>query len=281
MLKCYGKNMKLPFVISIPHCSSRVPEEIRQSIILNDLELQESVDSGSREIFQSLPVEAVLSAQWSRLTIDLNRNPERRDKKGVIAQVDYYGRSIYNSGFILDEKEIKRRLAKYYWPFHNRLMKALERPHIKALFDCHSLNGIGPAEAPDVGEKRKDIILSNNGDKNGNSDGSRGKITCPSEYMHMMKKIFEKKGFSVSINDPYAGGFIMKHYGKKFAFNGKISIQVEINQNLCLAPSSKHLSKDRVNHIKNRVLQAFLEIAGKLDLAPDENTGQKYSFFQE
>lgn len=267
--------MKLPFVISIPHCSSRVPEEIRHSMILNDSEIKESVDSGSREIFQSLPAEVVLSAQWSRLTIDLNRDPKRRDKKGVIAQVDYYGRSIYNSGFILDEKEIKQRLAKYYWPFHNSLRKAFERPHIKALFDCHSLNGVGPAEAPDVGKKRKDIILSNNGDKNGNSDGNRGTITCPSEYMLIMKKIFEKEGFSVSINDPYAGGFIMKNYGKKFAFNGKISVQVEINQDLCLASSSKHLSKDKVKNIKNRVLQVFLEIAGKLDLAPGENNGQK------
>jgi len=266
--------MKLPFVISIPHCSSRVPEEIRQSMALNDLEIQESIDSCSREIFQSLPAEAVLYAQWSRLTIDLNRDPKRRDKKGVIAQVDYYGRSIYNSDFILDEEEIKRRLAEYYRPFHNRLIEAFEGPHIKALFDCHSLNGIGPAEAPDVGEKRKDIILSNNGDKNGNSDGNRGRITCSSEYMHMMKKTFEKEGFSVSINDPYAGGFIMKNYGKKFAFNGKISVQIEINQNLCLAPSSKYLSTSRVNNVKNRVLQAFLEIADKLDLSPDGNNGK-------
>ena len=256
--------MKLPFVISIPHCSSRVPEEIRQSIILNDLEIQESVDSGSREIFQSLPVEAVLSAQWSRLTIDLNRNPERRDKKGVIAQVDYYGRSIYNSGFILDEKEIKRRLAKYYWPFHNRLMKALERPHIKALFDCHSLNGIGPAEAPDVGEKRKDIILSNNGDKNGNSDGNRGKITCPSEYMHMMKKIFEKKGFSVSINDPYPGGFITKYHGAQLTGTGKFAVQIEINQDLYLEHTPKRLSHERLKDVKTRVLQALEEMASKL-----------------
>jgi N-formylglutamate amidohydrolase len=150
-------------------------------------------------------------------------------------------------------------------------MEAFERHSIKALFDCHSLNGIGPAEAPDVGEKRKDIILSNNGDKNGNSDGNRGRITCPSEYMHVMKKVFEKKGFSVSINNPYAGGFIMKNYGNKFASNGKISVQIEINQDLCLAPSSKYLSTNRVNNVKNRVLQAFLEIAGKLDFTPDGN----------
>jgi len=28
--------------------------------------------------------------------------------------------------------------------------------------------------------------------------------------MHIMKETFETEGFSVSINDPYAGGFIMK-----------------------------------------------------------------------
>jgi len=266
--------MKLPFVISIPHCSSMVPEEIRQSMVLNDLEIEESVDICSKEIFQFLPAEVILYAQWSRLTVDLNRDPRRRDKKGVIAQVDYYGRTIYNSGFIVDEKEIERRLEKYYRPFHKRLQEAFRHHTIKALFDCHSLNGIGPAEAPDAGGRRKDVILSNNGDRNGNPDGNRGRITCPPEYMHMMKKAFETEGFSVSINDPYAGGFIMKHYGNQLPFNGKISVQIEINHDLCLAPSSKYPSAERVNNVKNRVLQAFLEIAGKLDLAPDANTRQ-------
>ena len=264
--------MKLPFIISIPHCSSRIPEEIRQYIALSDLEVQASVDSGSRKVFQSLPAETVLYAKWSRLVVDLNRDPKRRDKKGVIAQVDYYGRSVYNSGFILDEKEIKRRLIKYYWPFHNQLKEAFERPEIKVLFDCHSLNGIGPAEAPDAGKKRKDIILGNNGDNNGNSDGNRGRITCPTAYMHMMKMAFEKKGLSVSINDPYAGGFIMKNYGQKFVSSGKMSVQIEINQNLYIDPSSGRISPKRINDVKDRVGETFLDIAKELGLAPDENT---------
>lgn len=266
--------MKLPFVISIPHCSSRVPDEIRHYMALNDSEIEESVDICSKEIFESLPAEFILYAQWSRLTVDLNRDPGRRDKKGVIAQVDYYGRNIYKPGFIPDEEEVRRRLVDYYWPFHNRLKEAFMHHTIKALFDCHSLNGIGPIEAPDAGGRRKDVILSNNGDKNGNRDGNRGGITCPPEYMHMMKKAFEAEGFSVSINDPYAGGFIMKNFGNTFPFDGKISVQIEINHDLCLAPPSKYPSAERVDNVKNRVLQVFLKIAAKLNLAPDENSQQ-------
>jgi hypothetical protein len=51
------------------------------------------------------------------------------------------------------------------YPFHDKLEDAFASPGIKFLFDCHSLNGIGLKDAPDSGKKkRKDIILSNNGD---------------------------------------------------------------------------------------------------------------------
>jgi hypothetical protein len=49
-------------------------------------------------------------------------------------------------------------------PFHDKLENTFASSDIKFLFDCHSFNGTGPKDAPDSGKKRKDIILSNNGD---------------------------------------------------------------------------------------------------------------------
>jgi len=256
--------MKYPFIISLPHCSKRIPEEMKWTFALTNEEIWESTDRGVLEIFGSLPAKKIIFAQWNRLVVDLNRSPSRRDVKGVVPRVDYHGRSIYRSGCIPDEQEIERRLSKYYWPFHKRLVEAFEETDSKALFDCHSLNGTGPQEAPDPGKKRKDIILGNNGDRSGNMNPARGTITCPAETMQLMKEAFQGAGFAVSLNDPYPGGFITNYYGEKFAGAGKITVQIEINQDLYVEPTRLQRSPKRLEEVKTRVLQSFKEIASKL-----------------
>ena len=256
--------MKYPFIISLPHCSKRIPEEVRPALALNNKEIWESTDRGVLEIFGSLPAKKIIFAQWNRLVVDLNRSPSRPDAKGVVPHVDYHGRSIYRSGCIPDENERKRRLRKYYWPFHKRLVEAFEKTDSKVLFDCHSLNGTGPKAAPDFGKKRKDIILGNNGDHSGNINPARGGITCPVKTLQLMKEAFERAGYSVSVNDPYPGGFITTYYGKKFTSAGKIVVQIEINQDLYVEHTRKRLSPKRLEKVKTRVLQSFKEIASKL-----------------
>ena len=152
--------MRLPFVISIPHCSGRIPDPIKPALALSHDDIDDSVDWGTREIFGSLDAVDILWARWSRLVVDLNRDPERRDAKGVIAGIDYSGRTVYRPGMAPTGPQIDDRLMRYYWPYHLRLREALGQGHIKGLFDAHSLYGIGPSEAPDAGLKRKDIVLS-------------------------------------------------------------------------------------------------------------------------
>ena len=41
-----------------------------------------------------------------------------------------------------------------------------------------------------------------------------------------MARAFEEEGFSVSLNDPYAGGYITAHYGALLARAGKIAVQM-------------------------------------------------------
>lgn len=256
--------MKYPFIISLPHCSKQVPKEVRPTLALNNKEIWDSTDRGTKEIFGSIPAKKIIFARWSRLVVDLNRSPTQQSAKGVIPQVDYHGRFIYRSGCIPDENERKRRLKEYYWPFHKRLVEAFEETDSKALFDCHSLNGTGPEAAPDFGMKRKDIILGNNGDRSGNINPARGDITCPAKTLQLMKESFERAGYSVSLNDPYPGGFITNYYGKKFASAGKIVVQIEINQDLYMEHTPKRLSPKKVEKVKIRVLQSFKEIASKL-----------------
>jgi N-formylglutamate deformylase len=252
--------MKLPFLITLTHCSSRIPEDIRSALALTDEQIRMSADLGTWEIFGSMPVKGVLCSRWSRLVVDLNRSPHQRDPKGVIARVDYHGRKVYAAGRAPDEKATEQRLEKYYFPFHKRLRELLESPDIIGLFDCHSLNGIGPVGAPDPGKKRKDIVLGNNGDQSGNINPTLGRTTCPAEAIRSIKEAFQRVGFSVAINSPYAGGFIATHYGQEFRETGKIAVQIEINQDLYLDPICMRPIPEKLESVRWRVHQSFHEI---------------------
>ena len=234
---------------------------MRADFVLRNDEIADSIDLGTREIFGALDAEDILCSEWSRLVVDLNRDPERRDHKGVIAQIDYFGRSIYHANAVPDEREISGRLREYYRPYHNRLREALARPHIKGVIDCHSLCGIGPSEAPDAGRKRKDIILSNNGDYMGKMAPALGKTTCPSELLNLMKQAFLRAGFSVSINNPYTAGYISTHYAEAFADREKFAVQIEINQDLYAGPGTGKILPGRLADVRSKVCGCLDEIA--------------------
>jgi len=253
--------MRWPFVISIPHCSGAIPDEIRPTIALTERDIEESVDIGTIDIFGDFPVMDVLIGPWSRLVVDLNRHHDQRDPTGVVAHFDYFGRAAYKENAIPDRGEVERRIGIYYKPYHDALTNALHRPDVKILFDCHSLNGIGPAQAPDPGRRRKDIVLGNNGDHSGNPHPGLGAPTCPAELVRKIKAVFQDAGFSVSLNDPYTGGFITTYYGAIYAPAGIMAIQIEINQDLYLDLSQIRPHPDRLKEVKEKIHRSFERIA--------------------
>ena len=256
--------MRLPFVVSVPHGSPQIPEDIRDSMALTQREILESTDLGAREVFTQLPVTVALWSRWSRLVVDLNRDFRQRDPKGVVPEVDYYGRDIYQEDCRPEGTEVERRLKAYYWPYHNRLKEAIENPEIKVLFDCHSLENIGPPGAPDPLRWRKDIVLGNNGNHRGESDPALGDMTCPAGTLRMIKEVFINAGFSVSVNQPYSGGFITTHYGLELVKQAKMAVQIEVNQDLYVDKESLLLDRDKLGQIANRLQQVFREIARKI-----------------
>ena len=263
-LRNNGVGMRLPFVISIPHCSSLIPAEIRPAIALGEEQILDCTDRGTREVFAHYPVRAILWARWSRLVVDLNRSHLQRDSTGVVPEVDYFERRIYKENFEPDDEEVRRRLRRYYRPYHDRLKEAVQDTEIKVLFDCHSLSRIGPPGAPDRLQWRKDIVLGNNGDGKGERGDSRGTITCAPETLLMMKEVLEESRFSVSVNHPYAGGFITTHYGEELVSKGKMAVQIEINQSLYMGNKDSGLCLDTVSDVSRRLGQALREIARRL-----------------
>jgi len=162
------------------------------------------------------------------------------------------------------KEDIEERLSQFYWPYHRRLREAIENPDIFGLFDCHSLSAIGPPGAPDAFKWRKDIVLGNNGDQDGHLVKEKGNITCPEPLLEELKEIFERWGFTVSINRPYSGGYITTHYGEEMIKSGKFAIQIEINQSLYLKEDNIHLDLGAIAEITGRLYKIFQELALKL-----------------
>jgi N-formylglutamate amidohydrolase len=256
--------MEFPYLISIPHCSSLIPKNEKPLFSLTEEEIQDSIDLGTKEIFGSLPAAAILYGEWSRLLVDLNRGPEEREIKGVIPQIDYKGRQVYNADISMDEARVQGLLKSYYWPYHNRIKKLICSDEIVGLIDCHSLNGIGPPESPDPGKKRKDIVLGNNGNLEGSVNPKLGKLSCPAEIIQKISRAFETVGFSVSINNPYSGGYITGHYGKCCTRMGKFAIQIEINQDLYISQKTLNFVPEKLEEIKGLMILAFKEVMDTL-----------------
>jgi N-formylglutamate deformylase len=247
----------LPLIISIPHSSAQIPEKIRESLALNEQQIIESVDFGAEEIFSALPSHHIFKAKWSRLIVDLNRAPDQIDKKGVVALTDYHGRPIYKPGRIPDNDSIIARVADFHRPYHEKLESALADTRVIGLIDGHSLNGTGPADAPDPGQRRKDIIISNNGDLNGAPRLGASPTSCTIDRIQQFKQAFQQQGFSVELNSPYLGGYITHHYGRQLIKQGKFAIQIEMNQDLYMHPKSLAPDPRLVTSIAQQVLLAL------------------------
>lgn len=117
----------------------------------------------------------------------------------------------------IDQAELERRIAEAHTPFHDTVASALDRlaqAHGAALLlDCHSMpHRNGQAQ----------IVL---GDRHGGSAGPW--------LSEQAARIVRSNGWSVALNDPYAGGYVVERHGRPE--RGIHALQVEIDRSCYLA----------------------------------------------
>ncbi|WP_298222744.1 N-formylglutamate amidohydrolase [Acidocella sp.] len=226
-------------IVTSPHSGRCYSQEFLAASRLNALELRGSEDSFVDELFDGAPEFGVpmLAAEFPRAWCDVNREQWELDQAmfsnplpeyvntasprvsaglGTIARVVGTGAPIYRRKLFFEEA--KERIETCWCPFHEALRGLIEES--RSIFgyclvlDCHSM----PTPVSRLG-KRPDIIL---GDGHGTS--------CYSTWIDHIQTIFENLGFSVLRNDPYAGGFITRHYGRPS--EGVHVVQIEIARSL-------------------------------------------------
>ncbi|HQT76520.1 MAG TPA: N-formylglutamate amidohydrolase [Rhodopila sp.] len=231
-----------PVVFTSPHSGRMYSDDLMAGVRLCPLNLRRSEDSFVDELFGAAPEHGapLLAANFPRALCDANREPWELDQSmfvdrlpdwvnttsvrvsaglGTIAKVVASGEVIYNTKLTFAEAE--RRIYTYWRPFHDALARLIG--DIKARFgyclliDCHSMPSSSVARRPT--ERKIDFVL---GDLHGASCGHR--VTRAAEACLM------SQGFLVRRNDPYAGGYITRHYGRP---GGDVHVlQIEIARSL-------------------------------------------------
>ena len=230
-------------VFSSPHSGRDYPEALVAASRLPLAELRASEDVFVDRLFEAVPHHGapLLCALPPRAWVDLNRDPEELDPVliegvaarginqrvaaglGVVPRVVSEGREIYPGRLSRDEAEA--RVAAVHGPFHamleTLLLRARGRFGSALLYDCHSMPPEALRAAPRVRGRLPEIVL---GDRFGAS-ASRAMIALTQEA-------FERAGFTVARNAPFAGGYITQRYGRPT--EGVHAIQIEINRALYL-----------------------------------------------
>jgi N-formylglutamate amidohydrolase len=236
--------LAVPLVFSSPHSGDVYPPAFVAASRLDPVMLRRSEDAFVDELFASAPGAgaALLKARFPRAFIDPNREPYELDPGmfadnlpawvnrssprvgaglGTIARIVANGAEIYRGK--LEFAEAEARIERFYRPYHTALAALLDDSAARfgrvLLIDCHSMPAVGGPLDRDPGKRRVDFVL---GDAHGTS--------CAPELVAWVESFLRGLGYTTTRNDPFAGGFITRHYGRPAA--NRHALQIEINRRL-------------------------------------------------
>lgn len=266
---------KYPVLISIPHGGNVIPPEVQDRIALNPRDIFFDGDAYTREIYNfKEEVEAFIETPVARAVIDLNRAendrpPENPD--GVVKTTTTESIPVWKTGLFPDDSLIAQMLEKYYYSYHVKIDRMLDRKNLKAAFDCHSMAEFAPSISKVPGEARPLICLSNRGDENGEPLDEEGLVTCPPELITRLadcfRELFGRLG-EIKINDPFRGGYnSISHFQKK----GIPWIQIEINRKLYLSDQyfdnrMLKMDTDRILELRNDILDVLRDFMDRTEI---------------
>ena len=224
-----------PFVVASPHSGRSYPKTFLAESKLPFEALRRSEDAYVEELFSPVVEMGVplIAAQFPRAYLDVNRSPAEFDAGmfegplpfavdatsprvhaglGVIPRIVREGAEIY--GGKLSSAEAGLRFATFYQPYHAALAGLIDATMaqfgLAIVIDCHSMPSA--AAVPD-------IVL-----------GDRYGVSASSFFVRAAERAFEREGFVVARNIPYAGGYTTQLHGRPS--RNRHALQIEINRAL-------------------------------------------------
>lgn len=270
-----------PLLFSSPHSGNVYPPAFVAASRLDPLTLRRSEDAFVDRLFAAAPAcgAPLLKARFPRALVDPNREPYELDPAmfaedlpeyvnrssprvgaglGTIARIVASGAEIYNGKLAFAEAEA--RIERLYRPYHAALQSLVDEARDRSgqawLIDCHSMPAIGGPMDRDPGKRRVDFVL---GDAHGTA--------CAPWLIDWTDAFLRGLGYTTTRNDPFAGGFITRHYGRPA--KGCHVLQIEINRRLYMDEERIEPAAgfDRLARHLGEFVRAAADLAGR-KLAP-------------
>ncbi|MGC4022540.1 MAG: N-formylglutamate amidohydrolase [Cyclobacteriaceae bacterium] len=253
---------EVPILISVPHCGVEFPDELRDQYHQNLIAKPDDTDWFVHQLYDFAPSMGMtlIAAKYSRWVIDLNRDPQSKplytDGRIITAlcpTTTFLGEPLYVDGRKeIDLNENKRRLEKYFHPYHEQIQNHLTRLKNKfgkvLLWDCHSIRQIVPTIQK---EKFPDLIL---GDADGTS-ASPGLIEAT-------LSVLDHGVYSVNHNHPFKGGYITRHFGKPS--ENVHALQLEMTKVNYMDDSEKNYEHTRAEKMRSVLKNVFSKLIEQL-----------------
>jgi N-formylglutamate amidohydrolase len=265
----------IPVVFASPHSGRSYPDELLAASRLDGQSLRRSEDGFVDELFAAAPEHGapLLAATFPRAWCDANREPWELDPAmfadrlpswvnttsarvgaglGTIARVVASGETIYRDKLSFADAE--RRIRTCWQPFHYALAELIAETRADfghcLLIDCHSMPTHGHATRS--GSRAADFVI---GDAHGTA--------CSPRVARMVEVLLVDLGYSVRRNDPYAGGYITRHYGRPR--EGIHALQIEIARELYMDESRIERLPGFVA-VRHRITRLIAGLAGAAGL---------------
>ena len=238
-----------PIVINVPHSSLYIPEEemqyfdrtklIRELLVMTDHCCDDLYDAGFDMV--SFPV--------SRLVCDFERF--RDDEEEIMSGKGMGAVYTHASDLCLLRKVSKehreRILRRYYDPYH-KMLEDIVTTKLNLLGKCLIVDGHSFYEEPLPYENEQ------HPDRAGICIGA-DEYHTPEDMTRLLRTYFNELGYSVSVNNPFAGALVPIRYyhHNKCVF----SVMIEINRRLYI---------DREGRIKPSYSKVKADIAKAMEL---------------
>ena len=222
--------MQNPIVLHIPHSSVTIPSERRTDYVCSEEDLQREIqtltDLYTDQIFPAQLFDSLLFP-WSRLFVDVERfrndaeEPMAEKGMGVLYT---HGNELTRVRKTYPPADREAILAGSYDLHHSRLTQLVDRKldqlGTALIIDCHSFPKQRLPYEKESNRQRPEICI-------GIDDYHTSQV-----LVDFSKHYFDQQGYTLAINDPFAGSLTpMKHYQKTKQVQ---SMMIEVRRDLFL-----------------------------------------------
>lgn len=246
-------------ILHIPHASTTIHADIRATLLLTDTQLAQELlwmtDHYTDQLFDPpLPTQRII-APTSRLVCDVERFPDDEDEPMAATGMGAIYTRTSDAKVLrhLTPAARQQLMRNYYEPHHAQLGAAVDAELLEdgrcLIIDCHSFPAKPLPYERDQQANRPQICLGTDA------------FHTPAWLLELARRAFEKSGFSVAIDTPFAGTLVpLKHYRRTPAV---LSLMIECNRALYMDEETGE--KNEIGFIRlKKAIDGFLTTMHRL-----------------